>query len=166
MPSAYLQWRFHSGERVVARGPLVFFFATKIFHYRFLSLYERQSLQLLYTPTACWSILCKRKQWCWNLFCLLFFLFSISHSMSKIFKELLHLGFWNLVQTLGSTTCIVQDRISILMFIIPFIYPFVFFSDDIFLSDFSGTAQRFWNMLQTFDMANNSLYLSIFLWFS
>ena len=25
MPSAYLQWRFHSGERVVARGPLVFF---------------------------------------------------------------------------------------------------------------------------------------------
>ena len=26
MPSAYLQWRFHSGERVVARGPLVFRF--------------------------------------------------------------------------------------------------------------------------------------------
>ena len=25
MPSAYLQWRFHSGERVVARGPLVLF---------------------------------------------------------------------------------------------------------------------------------------------
>ena len=24
MPSAYLQWQFHSGERVVARGPLVF----------------------------------------------------------------------------------------------------------------------------------------------
>ena len=23
MPSAYLQWRFHSGERVVACGPLV-----------------------------------------------------------------------------------------------------------------------------------------------
>ena len=23
MPSAYLQWQFHSGERVVARGPLV-----------------------------------------------------------------------------------------------------------------------------------------------
>ena len=23
MPSAYLQWRFHSGEGVVARGPLV-----------------------------------------------------------------------------------------------------------------------------------------------
>ena len=23
MPSAYLQWWFHSGERVVARGPLV-----------------------------------------------------------------------------------------------------------------------------------------------
>ena len=23
MPSAYLQWRFHSGERVVVRGPLV-----------------------------------------------------------------------------------------------------------------------------------------------
>ena len=23
MPSAYLQWGFHSGERVVARGPLV-----------------------------------------------------------------------------------------------------------------------------------------------
>ena len=23
MPSAYLQWRFHSGKRVVARGPLV-----------------------------------------------------------------------------------------------------------------------------------------------
>ena len=23
MLSAYLQWRFHSGERVVARGPLV-----------------------------------------------------------------------------------------------------------------------------------------------
>ena len=29
MPSAYLQWRFHSGERVVARGPLVpFIFIT------------------------------------------------------------------------------------------------------------------------------------------
>ena len=26
MPSAYLQWRFHSGERVVARGPLVLIF--------------------------------------------------------------------------------------------------------------------------------------------
>ena len=26
MPSAYLQWRFHSGERVVARGPLVLLF--------------------------------------------------------------------------------------------------------------------------------------------
>ena len=26
MPSAYLQWWFHSGERVVACGPLVFFF--------------------------------------------------------------------------------------------------------------------------------------------
>ena len=25
MPSAYLQWRFHSGERVVARGPLVLY---------------------------------------------------------------------------------------------------------------------------------------------
>ena len=25
MPSAYLQWQFHSGERDVARGPLVFF---------------------------------------------------------------------------------------------------------------------------------------------
>ena len=25
MPSAYLQWQFHSGERVVARGPLVLF---------------------------------------------------------------------------------------------------------------------------------------------
>ena len=28
MPSAYLQWRFHSGERVVARGPLVVFDVT------------------------------------------------------------------------------------------------------------------------------------------
>ena len=26
MPSAYLQWWFHSGERVVARGPLFSFF--------------------------------------------------------------------------------------------------------------------------------------------
>ena len=25
MPSAYLQWPFHSGERVVARGPLDIF---------------------------------------------------------------------------------------------------------------------------------------------
>ena len=25
MPSAYLQWRLHSGERVVAHGPLVLF---------------------------------------------------------------------------------------------------------------------------------------------
>ena len=25
MPSAYLQWQFHSSERVVARGPLVLF---------------------------------------------------------------------------------------------------------------------------------------------
>ena len=24
MPSAYLQWQFHSGEQVVARGPLVY----------------------------------------------------------------------------------------------------------------------------------------------
>ena len=27
MPSAYLQWRFHSGERVVARGPLVLIYS-------------------------------------------------------------------------------------------------------------------------------------------
>ena len=31
MPSAYLQKRFHSGERVVARGPLVFFFVKSVF---------------------------------------------------------------------------------------------------------------------------------------
>ena len=31
MPSAYLQWRFHSGERVVARGPLVFLYNLYIF---------------------------------------------------------------------------------------------------------------------------------------
>ena len=30
MPSAYLQWRFHSGERVVARGPLVILFQHSI----------------------------------------------------------------------------------------------------------------------------------------
>ena len=30
MPSAYLQWRFHSGERVVARGPLVHISAQNI----------------------------------------------------------------------------------------------------------------------------------------
>ena len=27
MPSAYLKWRFHSGERVEAHGPLVFWWA-------------------------------------------------------------------------------------------------------------------------------------------
>ena len=34
MPSAYLQWRFHSGERVVARGPLVLavLFVRRWFH--------------------------------------------------------------------------------------------------------------------------------------
>ena len=31
IPSAYLQWLFHSGERVVARGPLVFFFVCSSF---------------------------------------------------------------------------------------------------------------------------------------
>ena len=31
MPSAYLQWRFHSGERVVACGPLVFYFSMKTY---------------------------------------------------------------------------------------------------------------------------------------
>ena len=51
------------------------------FRHRFLSSYESQSLQILYTPTdgRIYRISCKRKSWCWNLFCL-FFYFSISHS--------------------------------------------------------------------------------------
>ena len=41
MPSAYLQWRFHSGERVVDRGPLVLFLELSplhVFEFDFLSL--------------------------------------------------------------------------------------------------------------------------------
>ena len=36
MPSAYLQWQFHSGERVVARGSLVLFIRREIFMLSFV----------------------------------------------------------------------------------------------------------------------------------
>ena len=41
MPPAYLQWQFHSGERVVARGPLV--------------LQKVRSFSLLYSSSAVFS---------------------------------------------------------------------------------------------------------------
>ena len=49
--------------------------------------------------------------------------------VSKIFQELLHLEFWNLVQTLGTTPCIVYERFSFCMLIFLFICPFSFFSN-------------------------------------
>ena len=36
MSSAYLQWRFHSGERVVARGPLFLKICNSPFFYLFM----------------------------------------------------------------------------------------------------------------------------------
>ena len=63
--------------------------------------------------------------------------------VSKFAQELLHLGFRSLVQTLGMTTCIVQERISILIFIIPCIYSFFFFCNKIFHQNFSrATSSR------------------------
>ena len=44
MPSAYLQWRFHSGERVVARGPLVSFTVDSIWS-------KMLSIKILYFTT-------------------------------------------------------------------------------------------------------------------
>ena len=74
--------------------------------------------------------------------CLLFpfFIFSVSHSniihreicVNEISQELLRLGFWNLVQMLGMTCCIVEKRISMLLLIIPLICPFLFLSKQIF----------------------------------
>ena len=82
-----------------------------------------------------------KKQRCWDLFLPPFsiFLFSISHSnvihrkfVSKISEELLHREFWNLVQMLGMTYCIVKKIISMLLLIIPFICPFFFLSNKTF----------------------------------
>ena len=57
-----------------------FFFLSKhIFCYKFLSLYESQSLQILYTHWEWPSILLDRKQNCWDLFRLLFPLFHVIH---------------------------------------------------------------------------------------
>ena len=54
----------------------------------------------------------------------------------KDFSELLNLGFWNLVQLLSITCCIVQERISLLLLIILFIYPFFFLSNKNFCHRF------------------------------
>ena len=58
--------------------------------------------------------------------------------MSKISQEQLHLEFWNLVQMLGMTCCIVRERISLLMLTISFICPFFFLSNQIFCNRFLG----------------------------
>ena len=59
MPSAYLQWRFHSGERIVARGPLVMllslspnnkddFFSNSRYHmFFFLFVFFEKKIQIL-----------------------------------------------------------------------------------------------------------------------
>ena len=55
----------------------IFSFSPIEFFFTDFSALMRASLQILYTPTEGWSILCKRKSWCWNLFCFLFsFLYS------------------------------------------------------------------------------------------
>ena len=54
MPSAYLQWRFHSGERVVARGPLVFFC---VYEYLFHKIFSRMANNVLEQSNS-WSPLC------------------------------------------------------------------------------------------------------------
>ena len=57
---------------------------------------------------------------------------------SKISQELLNLGFLNLVQMLGITSCIVQERISLLLLIIPFVCQFFFLSNKNFCHRFLG----------------------------
>ena len=52
--------------------------------------------------------------------------------MSKISQELLRLGFWNLVQMLGMTCCIMKKRISLLGTYHCLICPFFFLSKQIF----------------------------------
>ena len=44
MPSAYLQWRFHSGERVVARGPLVSYYHIFFFLYIEIPVFNANSV--------------------------------------------------------------------------------------------------------------------------
>ena len=83
-------------------------------------------------------------------FCL-FFHFSISLSnvihigkfVSKISQKLLRLGFWNLVQMLGMTCCIVWKRISILLLIVPIICSFFFLSKQIFCCKFLSFYESF-----------------------
>ena len=60
------------------------------------------------------------------------FSFSPINISSKISQELMHLGFWNFVQTLGMTTCIVHEILSILMLIFLFTCPFLVFSNIFF----------------------------------
>ena len=113
-----------------------FFLSSQIFCYRFLGFYESQGLQISYIPWEWPSILWDRKPRCWDLFLPSF---SISHSkvihmevVSKISQELLRRGFWNLVQMLGMTCCIVLKRICLLLLIISFICPFFFLSSKTF----------------------------------
>ena len=57
---------------------------------------------------------------------------NLHHFVSKISQGLLNLEFWNLVQSLGMTSCIVYLRINNLWLIIPFIYPFFSLSEKFF----------------------------------
>ena len=93
-----------------------FFLSNQIFCNRFLGFYESQSLQISYTPEGWPSVLWDRKPRCWHVLlpsfsvCPFFHLslqYNIVKCVSKISQELLRLGFWNLVQMLGMTCCIV-----------------------------------------------------------
>ena len=55
---------------------------------------------------------------------------------SNISQKLLDLGFWNLVQTSGMTSCTVYQSISHIWLISPFICPFFFLSNKIFCYKF------------------------------
>ena len=89
-----------------------------------------------YTPWEWPSIIVGQKTKMLRFIFTIFFHFSFFPSLtpvwyigkfvSKISQELLCRGFWNLVQMLDMTCCIVSKRISMLLLIIPFICPFFF----------------------------------------
>ena len=128
------------------------FLAKQIFCYIFLSFYESQSLQILYTHWEWPSILWDRKQ-NWDLFCLLFPFFHLSLQcytkwkfVTNISQELLHIGFCNLVQVLWIFCCFMGKRTRFLLLILPLSSSFFFLSNfqlsKNFISLCSGTERH------------------------
>ena len=111
-----------------------------------LSICGCYSLQILYTQWGQPNALLKTKPRCRDSFLPSFSIFSFfnlslpgnkyGNFRQRFLRNLLDLGFWNLVQTSGMTGCTVYRRISHIWLISPFICPFFFISNKIFCYSF------------------------------